>query len=67
MVHEKNVMNDAKILTVNMVRDNDLLRHEFAIDDVVKSGLGVYMLKFVPRYARTFVWRAKFILSRLMR
>ena len=65
VVHEKNVMNDAKILTANMVRDNDLLRREFAIDDVMKSGFGVYIFKFVPRYARTFVWRAKYILSRI--
>jgi len=66
VVHEKNVMNDAKILSVNMVRNDDLLRGEFAIDDVVKSGLGIYVFKFIPRYARTFVWRAKFILTRRM-
>ena len=67
MVHEKNVMNDAKILSFNMVRGNDLLRREFAIDDAVESGLGIYLFKFVPRYARTFVWRAKYKLAMLVR
>ena len=46
-----------------MVRGNDLLRCEFAIDDAVESGLWIYLFKFVPRYARTFVWRAKFIMT----
>lgn len=64
VVHEKNVMNDAKILTVNMVRNNDLLRSEFAIDDSVNSGFGIYVFKFLPRYAKTFVWRAKYKLVR---
>ena len=63
VVHEKNVMNDAKILSVNMVRDDDLLRCEFAIDDIIKSGLGIYLFKFLPRYARTFVKRAKYFLT----
>lgn len=67
VVHEKNVMNDAKILSFNMVRGNDLLRREFAIDDAVESGLGIYLFKFVPRYARTFVWRAKYKLAMLVR
>lgn len=67
VVHEKNVMNDAKILSFNMVRDNVLLLREFAIDDAVESGLGVYMFKYIPRYARTFVWRAKYKLAMLVR
>ena len=66
VVHEKNVMNDAKILSLNMVCDDDLLKCEFAIDDNVKSGLGIYMFKYLPRYARTFVWRVKYHLARRM-
>lgn len=67
VVHKKNVMNDAKILSFNMVRGNDLLRCEFAIDDAVESGLGVYMFKYIPRYARTFAWRVKYKLAMLVR
>lgn len=59
VVHEKNVMNDAKFLRSKMVRDEDLLRREFAIDETVQSGLGIYLFKFMPRYGRTFVRRAK--------
>ena len=60
VVHEKNVMNDAKFLTVQMVRDKDLLQREFAIDDEVRSGIGIYIHRFVPRYIKTFVWRTKY-------
>ncbi len=64
VVHEKNVMNDAKFLNSRMVRDKDLLRNEFAIDETVKSGLGLYVFDFLPRYGRSLVRRAKEYLSR---
>ena len=50
---------DAYFLKARMVRDEDLLRREFAIDETVKSGLGLYVFKFLPRYGRTFVRRVK--------
>ena len=50
-----------------MVRDEDLLRREFAIDETVESGLGLYVFKFLPRYGRTFVRRVKEYLARKMR
>lgn len=59
VVHEKNVMNDAKFLTFKMVQDENVLKRDFAIDDEVRCGLGVYMRKFVSRYIKTFVWRTK--------
>lgn len=59
VVHEKNMENDAFFLNAKMVRDSELLRREFAIDEAVESGLGIYLLKFLPRYGRTYVRRAK--------
>ena len=46
---------DAYFLKARMVRDEDLLRREFVIDETVKSGLGLYVFKFLPKYGRTFV------------
>ena len=60
VVHEKNVMNDAKFLTVYMVKDEDLLRNDFAVDDDVRYGIGIYVRRFIPRYIKTFVWRTKY-------
>ena len=60
VVHEKNVLNDANfILHTTMVRDEDRLRHEFAIDETLKYGIGVYLCWFLPRYIKTFGRRAK--------
>lgn len=64
VVHEKNVMNDAKFLRSKMVRDEELLRREFAIDETVTSGFGLYIFDFLPRYGRTFVKRTRNYLSR---
>ena len=64
VVHEKNMINDAYFLKAIMVRNGDLLRREFAIDETVQSGLVLYLFKFLPRYGRTFVRRTKNYLSR---
>lgn len=50
---------DAYFLKARMVRDEDLFRRKFAINETVKSGLGLYVFKFLPRYGRTFVRRVK--------
>ena len=64
VVHEKNMINDTYFLKARMVRDEDLLRREFAINETVESGLGLYVFKFLPRYGRTFVRRVKEYLAR---
>lgn len=64
VVHEKNMINDAYFLNAKMVRDGDLLRREFAIDETVQSGLSIYLFKFLPRYGRTFIKRTKNYLLR---
>ena len=64
VVHEKNVMNDAKFLCSKMVRDEELLRREFAIDETMTSGIALYLFDFLPRYGRTLMRVAKEHLSR---
>lgn len=59
VLHGKNMINDAHFLKVKMVKDGDLLKNEFAIEECIRSGIGIYIFKFLPRYARTFVRRAK--------
>ena len=60
VVHEKNMLNDANFfIGTKMVRDSELLRREFAINETVRAGIGIYLFRFLPRYCRTFVNRAK--------
>lgn len=58
VVHEKNMINDANFLIgTKIVRDSERLRHDFVIDEALKSDFGVYVIKFMPRYLRTFIKR----------
>ena len=60
VVHEKNMVNDAFfLLKAKMVRDGSVLKNDFGIEEIVKSGFGIYVCKFLPRYVKTFVRRAK--------
>ena len=59
VVHGKNMINDAYFLKAKMVKDGDVLNNEFAIEECVKSGFCIYTFKFLPRYVKTFVRRAK--------
>jgi len=59
VVHGKNMINDAIYLKVKMVKDSDVLRRDFGIDENVEYGLEIYLFKFLPQYARTFVRRVK--------
>lgn len=59
VVHGKNMVNDAYFLKAKMVKDGNLLSREFGIEEIVESSLGIYAFKFLPRYAKTFVRRAK--------
>lgn len=59
VVHEKNVLNDANfILHTRMVRDEERLKNEFAIEETAKYGIGIYLRSFLPRYIKTFAKRA---------
>ena len=60
VVHEKNMINDANFLIgTRMVSDEELMRRNFSVDEKVNAGIGIYMFKFLPRYVKTFVKRAK--------
>lgn len=61
VVHEKNMINDAFfLLRAKMVCDGDVLKNGFGVDEAIKSGVGIYVCKFLPRYVKTFIRRAKF-------
>ena len=57
VIHEKNMGNDAYFLKAKMVKDRERLRHDFAIDETVKYGAGLYLFRFLPRYGKTFIRR----------
>jgi glycosyltransferase involved in cell wall biosynthesis len=58
--HEKNMLNDAYfLLNAKMIHDEDRMRGEFFVDETVKYGIALYVFRFLPRYIRTFVRRAK--------
>ena len=59
VIHGRNMVNDAYFLNAKMVRESNLLRQEFAIDETVKYGARIYLFKFLPRYGRTFARRVK--------
>lgn len=59
VIHEKNMGNDAYFLKAKMVKDTERLRRDFAIDETVTFGIGLYLLKFLPRYGKTFIRRTR--------
>ena len=60
VVHEKNMLNDANfIIGTKLVGDSERLKHKFAIDETLRTGTGIYLFKFLPRYIKTFGRRAK--------
>ena len=60
VIHERNMCNDAHfLLGIKPVRDRETLRRGFGIDEDCKFSLSLLAFRFVPRYLKTFVWRAK--------
>ena len=57
VIHEKNMGNDAYFLKARMLSDKEMVRRDFAIDETVHSGTGLYLFRFLPRYCKTFVRR----------
>jgi len=60
VIHEKNMGNDAYFLDARMMRDCECLRRDFGVDETVRYGIGLYLWRFLPRYARTFGRRTKY-------
>lgn len=59
VVHEKNMGNDAYFLRAKMVNQKTLLINNYGIQEEVKHGAGLYLFRFLPRYAKTFIRRCK--------
>ena len=59
VVHEKNMGNDAYFLGARMVKDAEVLKRDFALNETVKHSIWLYALRFLPRYTKTFLRRCK--------
>ncbi len=60
VIHEKNMLNDANFLfRTRMVRNEDILRNEFALNETLQIGGNIYLFKFLPRYVKTLTRRVK--------
>jgi len=60
VVHEKNMINDANfIIGTKMIKDANRLRCDFSINETVNYSMAIYAFRFLPRYFKTFVKRAK--------
>lgn len=59
VIHEKNMGNDAYFLHAAMEKDGALLQREFSIDVPTEHGLFLYLFRFLPRYAMTFIRRVR--------
>ena len=60
VIHEKNMGNDAYFLSARMIHDEEILRRVFNVNEAVKYGMTLYLLRFLPRYTKTFVRRTKY-------
>lgn len=59
VVHERNMGNDAYFLGAKMVNKETLLITDYGILEEIKYGVGIYLFRFLPRYAKTFIRRCK--------
>ena len=58
VIHKRNMGNDAYFFFgTKVIRDIEVLHHNFAIDDSYSYGFGTYLFKFIPRYIKTFFRR----------
>lgn len=61
VIHEKNMGNDAYFLFGSkMISGGYQIRYSFGIDETVRSGVGLYLFGFLPRYFKTFLRRVKY-------
>ncbi len=59
VIHEKNKDNDAHFLFATMSAEKDTLRNDFALDETVKHGPGLYLFRFLPRYVKNWFRRLR--------
>ena len=67
VVHEKNILNDAYFRKAKMVKEEDKLKRDFSINELVNFGFGIYAFRFLPRYLKTFVKRTRKYIKRQFR
>ena len=49
--------NDAYFLNAKMVNNDGILLNGYGLHEKVNSGMELYLFRFLPRYAKTFVRR----------
>ncbi len=65
IIHDKNVSNDAYFFNAKMVKDKTVLQRDFSLNETIHYGIGIYLFKFLPHYAKTFVKRCRYHLRRI--
>jgi hypothetical protein len=64
VIHEKNMGNDAYFFNAKMVKA-DAVASGFRLQvSSFKSGLGVYLFRYLPRYCKTFIRRCGYFIFR---
>jgi Protein of unknown function (DUF3118). len=63
VIHPRNMGNDAYfLLGAKMMRDEQILRRDFNIDETTCHGLALYAFRFIPRFFVVFFRRIKYFL-----
>lgn len=61
VIHRRNMGNDAYFLFgTKMVQDGETLRRDFAVGETSRSGIYLYLSRFVPRYIVVFFRRIRY-------
>ena len=61
VIHLRNMGNDAYFLWgTRMMRDERILKQDFAIDEIPRHGFALYAFRFIPRYVAVFFRRIKY-------
>jgi len=64
VIHEKNMGNDAYFLDAKMVKNENVLGGDFGLRERVNHGIGLYLLRFLPRYFKTLIRRCGYLIFR---
>lgn len=61
VIHQRNMGNDAYfLLGTRMMRDEQILRRDFNIDETSRHGFALYSFRFIPRFVVVFFRRIKY-------
>ena len=54
------MINDAYFLIgTKIIRDKEIMARDFYVVEDVRTGFGLFVFEFLPRYLRTFVKRTR--------